>query len=68
MTKPIQVKPPSTNLLKEHGVSGYASDQQKKAVKAIDQVTEIIVEEGEWVTYDDFVSLLHQAKRRQARG
>jgi len=42
--------------------SGYASDQQKKAVKAIDQVTEIIVEEGEWLTYNDFISLLHQLR------
>ena len=42
--------------------SGYASDQQKKAVKAIDQVTEIVVEEGEWLNYDDFVALLHQLR------
>jgi phage terminase large subunit len=42
--------------------SGYASEQQKKAVKAIDQVTEIVVEEGEWLQYDDFVSLLHQLR------
>lgn len=42
--------------------SGYSSEQQKKAVKAIDQVTEIIVEEGEWLEYDDFVALLHQLR------
>jgi phage terminase large subunit len=42
--------------------SGYSSDQQKKAVKAIDQVTAIVVEEGEWLTYKDFVSLLHQLR------
>jgi phage terminase large subunit len=42
--------------------SGYASDQQKKAVKAIDQVTEILVEEGEWLVYDDFIALLHQLR------
>lgn len=42
--------------------SGYASEQQKKAVKAIDQVTEIVVEEGEWLLYDDFVALLHQLR------
>jgi phage terminase large subunit len=42
--------------------AGYASDQQKKAVKAIDQVTEIVVEEGEWLLYDDFVALLHQLR------
>lgn len=41
---------------------GYKSDEQKKSVKAIDQVTEIIVEEGEWLTYDDFVALLHQIR------
>lgn len=41
---------------------GYSSDQQKKAVKALDQITEIIVEEGEWLTYDDFVALLHQLR------
>lgn len=57
---PVQI----TNLLNKNMAlfSGYASDQQKKAVKAIDQVTEIIVEEGEWLTYDDFVSLLHQLR------
>lgn len=42
--------------------SGYSSDQQKKAVKAIDQVTEIVVEEGEWITYEDFIALLHQLR------
>lgn len=41
---------------------GYKSDDQKKSVKAIDQVTEIIVEEGEWLDYEDFVSLLHQIR------
>jgi phage terminase large subunit len=42
--------------------SGFASDQQKKSVKAIDQATEIVVEEGEWLEYDDFVRLLHQLR------
>jgi phage terminase large subunit len=42
--------------------SGYATDQQKKAVKAIDQVTAILVEEGEWITYDDFTAMLHQLR------
>jgi PBSX family phage terminase large subunit len=57
---PVQI----TNLLNKNMAlfSGYASDQQKKAVKAIDQVTEIVVEEGEWLTYDDFISLLHQLR------
>jgi PBSX family phage terminase large subunit len=61
MTKsPVQM----TNLINKNMAlfSGYASDQQKKAVKAIDQVTEIVVEEGEWVTYDDFIALLHQLR------
>lgn len=42
--------------------SGFASEQQKKSVKAIDQVTAILVEEGEWLTYDDFIKLLHQLR------
>lgn len=42
--------------------SGFATDQQKKAVKAMDQITEIVVEEGEWVTYDDFTKFLHQLR------
>jgi len=42
--------------------SGFASEQQKKAVKAIDQVTAILVEEGEWLSYEDFVRLLHQLR------
>jgi len=41
---------------------GYSSDQQKKAVKALDQITEILVEEGEWLRSDDFVALLHQLR------
>jgi phage terminase large subunit len=42
--------------------SGFASEQQKKSIKAIDQVTAILVEEGEWLIYDDFVKLLHQLR------
>ena len=42
--------------------SGYSSDQQKKTVKAMDQITEILVEEGEWLEYGDFVKLLHQLR------
>ena len=42
--------------------SGYSSDQQKKTVKAMDQITEIMVEEGEWLEYGDFVKLLHQLR------
>lgn len=57
---PVQI----TNLINKNIAlfSGYATDQQKKAVKAIDQVTEIVVEEGEWLSYDDFVALLHQLR------
>jgi len=65
MTKsPVQI----TNLRNKNVAlfSGYKSDQQKKAVKSIDQVTEIVVEEGEWLTYDDFVALLHQLRGGKA--
>lgn len=61
MTKsPVQI---TNNINKNIALfSGYATEQQKKAVKAIDQVTEIVVEEGEWLAYDDFVALLHQLR------
>lgn len=57
---PVQM----TNLINKNVClfSGYASDQQKKAVKAIDQVTEIVVEEGEWLAYEDFIALMHQLR------
>lgn len=41
---------------------GYKTDQQKKDVKNIDQVTKIVVEEGEWMTLDDFLSLIQQLR------
>jgi len=41
---------------------GYKTKEQKKSVKALDQVTKIVVEEGEWLTYDDFIALLHQLR------
>lgn len=41
---------------------GYKTEQQKKDVKNIDQVTKIIVEEGEWMTYDDFLALIQQLR------
>lgn len=47
--------------------SGYSSDQQKKTVKAMDQITEIMVEEGEWLEYGDFVKLLHQLRGGQSQ-
>lgn len=47
--------------------SGYSSDQQKKSIKSMDQITEIVVEEGEWLTYDDFIALLHQLRGGEAK-
>ena len=41
---------------------GYKTEQQKKDVKNIDQVTKIVVEEGEWMTFDDFLSLIQQLR------
>lgn len=41
---------------------GYKTDQQKKDVKNIDQVTKIVVEEGEWMTLDDFLALIQQLR------
>lgn len=41
---------------------GYTSEQQKLNVKRLNSITEIIVEEGEWLTYSDFVALQHQLR------
>jgi len=41
---------------------GYKTPQQKKDVKNIDQVTKIVVEEGEWMSFDDFLSLIQQLR------
>lgn len=41
---------------------GYKTDQQKKDVKNIDQVTKIVVEEGEWMTFNDFLALVQQLR------
>jgi len=41
---------------------GYKTNQQKKDVKNIDQVTKIVVEEGEWMTFDDFLALVQQLR------
>lgn len=41
---------------------GYKTDQQKKDVKNIDQATKIVVEEGEWMTFDDFLALIQQLR------
>ena len=65
MTKsPVKI----TNTINKNEAifSGFASDQQKKSIKAIDQVTAILVEEGEWLIYDDFVKLLHQLRGGKA--
>ena len=62
--KTIISPPEIRNILTKNVIlfSGYATDQQKKAVKAIDQVTAIIAEEAEWMMYDDFTALLHQLR------
>lgn len=46
---------------------GYKTDQQKKDVKNIDQVTKIVVEEGEWMTLNDFLSLIQQLRGKVER-
>jgi phage terminase large subunit len=53
-----------TNTINGNSVlfRGYKTDQQKKDVKNIDQVTKIVVEEGEWMTFDDFLALIQQLR------
>ncbi len=46
---------------------GYKTPQQKKDVKNIDQVTKIVVEEGEWMTFDDFLALIQQLRGKQEK-
>jgi len=60
----ITSPPTITNVLNNNKAlfMGYKSKDQKKAVKALDQVTKIVVEEGEWLTYEDFIALLHQLR------
>ncbi len=41
---------------------GYNSEQQKLNVKKMAGITEIVVEEGEWMTFDDFISLYQQLR------
>jgi len=41
---------------------GYATDQQRLNVKKLSGITEILVEEGEWMDYDSFISLLQQLR------
>lgn len=41
---------------------GYITDQQKLNVKKLSGITEILVEESEWVDYDSFIGLLQQLR------
>jgi phage terminase large subunit len=41
---------------------GYETDQQKYNVKKLSGITEILVEEGEWMTFNDFISLYQQLR------
>ena len=41
---------------------GYATEQQKLNVKKLTGITEIVVEEGEWLDYDSFIGLLQQLR------
>ena len=41
---------------------GYSTEQQKLNVKKLSGITEILVEEGEWMNYDDFMSLFQQLR------
>lgn len=56
-----------TNVINGNQVlfRGYKTDQQKKDVKNIDQVTKIVVEEGEWLTMDDFLALIQQLRGKE---
>ena len=61
----MKTSPPMmTNIVNKNKAlfMGYKTKDQKKAVKALDQVTEIIVEEGEWLTYDDLIDLIFQLR------
>jgi PBSX family phage terminase large subunit len=52
------------NLINSNEVlfRGYATEQQRLNVKKLNGITEIVVEEGEWMDYDSFVSLLQQLR------
>jgi phage terminase large subunit len=41
---------------------GYTSEQQKLNVKKLNGISEILVEEAEWMTYDDLMSLFQQLR------
>lgn len=44
---------------------GYATEQQKLNVKKLTGITEIVVEEGEWIDYSAFTGLLQQLRGGQ---
>lgn len=58
-----------TNTINGNSVlfRGYKTDQQKKDVKNIDQVTKIVVEEGEWMTIDDLLALIQQLRGKEVK-
>jgi len=61
------ISPSSTKITHKYNGNqvlfrGYKTPQQKKDVKNIDQVTKIIVEEGEWMTFNDFLALIQQLR------
>lgn len=41
---------------------GYATEQQRLNVKKLTGITEIVVEEAEWIDYESFVGLLQQLR------
>lgn len=41
---------------------GFKSEQQKSNVKKLSGITEIVVEEGDWVTYQDLMAFLQQLR------
>lgn len=41
---------------------GYSSEQQRLNVKKLSGITEILVEEGEWMDYESFIGLLQQLR------
>lgn len=66
-TPAYNISPSSTKIVNKYNGNtvlfrGYKTDQQKKDVKNIDQVTKIVVEEGEWVDFDDFLALIQQLR------
>lgn len=52
------------NLLNGNQVlfKGFKSDQQKSNVKKLSAITEIVVEEGDWVTFSDLMAFVQQLR------